>query len=433
MCVAIIVSAALSSAAAAGGFGVPEYGPRRTGMGAVIGRPDEPAAVYHNPAGLTLQHGVRIYASMGLALLSTEFQLRPWERSDEYLDDPVDGDGYYPVTRPTRAMAVIPMLAATWEIVPDRWFAAISLYVNNATGARFARDAVTRYHLIEGYVVSPLLEASGAYRIGPRLSVGAGLGVMNVRIHGHRELYPIIDGSDLSVLLGSNGELTIDGSDWVPSWRVGVLAEPAPGLTLGAAVIGRADPVLSGPIAIAYGDDAPAPDTVLRGEAHTSLLLPWTFHAGANLDLGRHLEVGAELRYWLYRQYEEQHTRIDDIFLIGELTTVKDYRDSYQVSGGVRAHDLGVPGLELMLGGHYDRSPAPPRTVTLDQPTFSHVGLRTGVRYARGRYRLGATYVHVWYDVPTIEDSITQPPSNIRGDGANHITSLSFEATLERP
>jgi long-subunit fatty acid transport protein len=425
------VSVLVSGDARAGGFGVPELGARRTGMAATIGRPDEPSAVFHNPAGLTLQPGLRLYISMGLALVRTSFQLRPWEQSEEYLDDPVDGDGYYPATSPTRALAVIPMLVATYEVVPDRWFAALSLYVNNATGAKFARDGVTRYHLINGYIVSPLLEASGAYRIGPRLSVGAGLGMMNVRVHGHRELYPIVNGSDLSVLLGSNAELTLDGSDWVPSWRLGVLGTPLPGLTLGAAVIGRADPVLSGPITIAYGDDAPAPDTVLRGTAHTSLVLPWTFHAGGNYDVARQVEVGAELRYYLYRQYEEQHTRIDDIFLIDELTTVKNYRDSYQVSGGVRVHDLGAaPGLELMLGGHYDRTPAPAQTVTLDQPTFSHLGLHTGVRWSRGRYRLGATYLRYFYDVPTTDDSITMPPSNIRGHGSNHIMSLSLEAAL---
>ena len=84
-----------------------------------------------------------------------------------------------------------------------------------------------------------------------------------------------------------------------------------------------------------------------------------------------------------------------------------------------------------MLGTHYDRTPAPPRTVTFDQPTFSHWGLHSGVRYSTGRWRVGATYVHYWYNIPTIEDSITNPPSNIRGDGTNNIFSLAVEATID--
>ena len=84
-----------------------------------------------------------------------------------------------------------------------------------------------------------------------------------------------------------------------------------------------------------------------------------------------------------------------------------------------------------MLGTHYDQTPAPAKTVTLDQPTFSHTGLHSGVRYTTGRYRISATYLHYWYDIPKIEDSITQPPSNIEGHGTNNIFTVSIEATLD--
>ena len=74
-------------------------------------------------------------------------------------------------------MAVIPMLVATWEAMPDKLYLALSSYVTNATGAAFEESAVTRYHLIDGYVVSPLLQLSAAYRINPTWSVGAAAGM----------------------------------------------------------------------------------------------------------------------------------------------------------------------------------------------------------------------------------------------------------------
>ena len=43
---------------------------------------------------------------------------------------------------------------------------------------------------------------------------------------------------------------------------------------------------------------------------------------------------------------------------------------------------------------------------------------------------LAATYIHYWYDIPQIEDSITSPPSNIRGHGSNNILTVSVEASL---
>ena len=51
---------------------------------------------------------MRVYATFGLAVLTTEFKLRPWDQSDRWIDAPVDAEGYYPTTRPTRAIGAIP-------------------------------------------------------------------------------------------------------------------------------------------------------------------------------------------------------------------------------------------------------------------------------------------------------------------------------------
>ena len=144
------------------------------------------------------------------------------------------------------------------------------------------------------------------------------------------------------------------------------------------------------------------------------------------------VELGGELRYWLYRQYKAQVTHLMDIQLpVTELRSEKNYHDSWELSGGVRVHDLAAaPRLELMAGTQYDHSPAPSRTVALDQPSFTHWGLHSGLRYRFGRYRVGASYIHYWYLIPTIDNSITSPPSNIRGSGTNNIFTVSIEAQL---
>ncbi|MGE5183434.1 MAG: hypothetical protein ACM31C_15290, partial [Acidobacteriota bacterium] len=151
--VALVVALAAGSARA-GGFGIPDIGVRRTAMGAVIGRPDEGAAIYHNPAGLVLQHGWHFYLSMGLAIVRSEFQLHSWADSDRFLGTTAGPDGYYAPVRPSRAMGVIPMLAVTGEILPDKLFIGAAVYVANAQGAAFDQDAITRYHLIDGYVIA---------------------------------------------------------------------------------------------------------------------------------------------------------------------------------------------------------------------------------------------------------------------------------------
>jgi long-subunit fatty acid transport protein len=427
--VALVV--ALAAPAAAGGFGIPDIGVRRTAMGAVIGRPDEGAAIYHNPAGLILQHGWHLYLSAGLAIVRSEFQLHSWDQSDRFLGVTADADGYYAPVHPSRAMGVIPMLAVTGEILPGKLVMGAGVYVGNAQGAGFEPDAVTRYHLIDGYVIAPQAVVAGSYQITDGLALGGSVGVLNVRIHARKDVYPIVNGSDVSSITGTKPELVLDGSGWAPSWMVGAFGRPHPRVTWGATITGRVDATMSGPVTITYSDDAQAPGDQLIGTQSTTQLLPWAFMAGANVDVTPHVELGAEGRYWLYRQYKTQHSDVTGIFLVRQLDTVKNYNDSWQVSGGVRVHDLAaLPGLEVMAGTHFDRTPAPTSTVTLDQPTFRHIGLHSGLRYTVGRYRIGASYLRYFYLIPTVTDSTTSPPSNFRGNGANHILTVSVEAAL---
>jgi long-subunit fatty acid transport protein len=328
-------------------------------------------------------------------------------------------------------MGAIPMLALTGEILPNKLVLGAGLYVGNAQGAGFGANAVTRYHLIDGYVVAPQAVVAASYQVTESLALGASAGILNLRIHGKREVFPIVNGTDISSIAGTRPELVLDGTGWAPSWSVAAFGKPHPRVTWGATVTGRIDATMSGPVVITFSDDASVPNDQLRGTQTTTQLVPWAFMAGANVDVTPQLEVGAEARYWLYRQYKKQHTDVVGIYLVRELETIKNYNDSWQVSGGARVHDLAaVPNLELMIGTHFDRTPAPSSTLTLDQPSFKHVGIHSGARYTVGRYRIGASYLRYFYDIPTVTDSTTSPPSNFRGHGANHIVTVSVEASL---
>jgi long-subunit fatty acid transport protein len=426
----VLLLVMLAGSARAGGFGIPEIGVRRTAMGAVIGRPDELSALYHNPAGLVLADEWRLYMSAGLSLLSTEFELSPWDRSDEFLGTTPEASGYYAPVKPSRAMGVVPMLAAGGPVW-NKLYVGAALYVGNATGAAFDEDAVTHYHLIDGYVVAPQLTVTAAYKLRDDLALAATAGVINMRVHGKRYVFPVVDGNDISSLAGTKPELVLDGEAWAPTWSVSAYGRPHSRVTWGAAIVGKVTATLEGPIQITYSEDASTPGDMLVGRQTTSQLLPWTFQAGANVDITPNLEVGSELRYYLYRQYKRQHTDVVGIFLVRELNTEKNYNDSWELAGGLRVHDLdAAPALDLMAGFNWDKSPAPAKTVTLDQPSFTHWGAHAGARYALGRYRFGASYVFYKYLIPTITDSITLPPSNVRGHGVNNIMTLSVEASL---
>jgi long-subunit fatty acid transport protein len=374
-----------------------------------------------------------VYISAGLSLLHTSLELAPWDngRSSQFLGVQPQSNGYYAALSPSRALGVIPMIAVAGRPLPrlaPKLHVGAAVFVGNASGAAFPSDAVTRYHLIDAYVVAPQFVVGAAYQVLPTLAFGATAGAIDVIIHDEQDVYPVVNGMNVSSIFGTAPKLVLDGNGWAPSWSIGAFGAPHPRVTWGAAVIGRVDATLHGPVAITESSDAPDPGT-LTGLQTTKELLPWAFQGGVNVDVTPNVEVGAELRYWLYRQFKEQDTSLVGIYYVRELDSVKNYHDSQEVTGGVRVHDV-VPRLDLMLGGQYDHSPAPAQTLSLSSPSFSHFGLHSGVRYAFGRYRVGASYIHYWYEVPTVSDSITSPPTNFRGSGSNNIFTLSLEARL---
>jgi long-chain fatty acid transport protein len=411
----------------AGGFAIPDLGMRKNGMGAVIGRPDDLSAVYHNPAGLVLSQGSNFYLSLGLAFLSTDFRLKPWEGSERFITEPVDAQGYYPNTKPTSAFGAVPVIAVSTNLWSEKLVGAISMSIPNAIGGAFEENSLARYHLIDSYIVAGYGTLSLAYQPIPQFAIGVGFSILYVRVHARRKFFPVIDGVDLSGLFGGNSELELSGDGLVPGWNLGILIRPVPSLSIGFSMISRTDVSLQGDVKLKLGSDA-ASDGEIAGVQRTELVIPMTFGFGVNWDITKWLEIGAEFRYYLYSEYQNQLTKVSGLDIISELNSPKAYGDSWQISGGIRATMACVsPDLELMAGFHFDKTPAPDHTVSLDQPAFDNTGVHLGVRYRfLDRYHLAATYVHYWYLQRNVQNSVTLPPSNFIGSGKNNMVTLIF-------
>ena len=419
---------------AAQGFSIVEMGTRKNAMGAVVGRPDDPSAVYHNPAGLTLQQGTRLYLSVGYVMLNTSIHLQPWQGSDKYLTEPVT-DGFYPETSPS-TFAAIPMLVLSSNLWSDKLVGALSFYVPNAAGASFPADSVARYHLVDSYIVAGFATLSLAYQPLDWLSVGAGVSLVYVRISAQRFFFPVVDGMDLGAFIGGKSEMELTGEDIVPAFNLGVLLRPFKQLTIGMTVLSPYEIALEGDVAIKFGDDAATDEEGWYGTHTTEVNAPWILFFGANLDLTKWLEVGGEFRYYFTSMVRDQHTTVEGIALIKELITPKNLRDYYQVSGGVNIKpQLNLPvKLELMAGLHYESSSAPRNTITVEQPSFAHYGIHLGVRasFAR-RYRLGLAYWHYEYMERRGKESLTIPPTNFVGSGNADGLTLILEVLLSQP
>lgn len=419
-----------SRPALAGGGQIPEMGTRKTAMGAVVGRPDDLAALYQNPAGLILSPGTQLFFNAGFSSVDTSLRLRPWPGADRYIKTPVDGDGYYPAVKPSRAFGVVPMIVASTSFAGDRAVIAAGIYFPNALGAAFDAKSIARYHLIDSYIITGSASVGIAVRVHPTLTFGLALNLLYTRLSARRLFFPELHGINLGALVGSDSELRLEGAGMTASATFGLLWQPKPTLSFGLVLVTRSETRLEGDVELRLGSTALAKGS-LRGRQATTMLLPWNGLAGANWDVTSWLELGLEARVWHWAEYGEQRTDIEGISFLDELVQPKGYGDSWHFAGGLRLHPPQLHGIELFLGTHYDLSPAPDWSLSMDSPTFTHVGLRSGVRWRVGpRLRLAFTYAHYWYLERSTESSVSIPPSNFVGGGVNHIMTLVVEWRL---
>jgi long-subunit fatty acid transport protein len=449
--------------ARAQGFIIPELGARVNSMGAAVGRPDDLSAIYHNPAALALLPGTQVGLSFGASMLGTDIRVRPWcnngkplgdpacatADSSRYITQPVDGSGYYPRLTPM-VFAPIPFLGASTNLWSKKVVGALGVYVPNAAGATFGAEEATRYHIIDAYVISAYFTGAVGYRPFSWLAVGAGISAVYVRVHQRKLLYPVLDGKDSSILLGSKTELELDGDCVRPAFSLGIQAWPHKNVSLGFLMLSRYpnDVELKGPLKLKPGEDASPliqQPAWTDNQQSTSVGTPWVIGFGANWDITPWLEVGAEFRYYINSSYEKQVTTITDCkdkpgancplqtALPNGFVTPKHLHDTFHTGGGFKVRPLRKLDLDLFTGMHYETASSPDNTVEVSAPSFTiaayHIGARWGIN---DYFRLALSYSYYWYLERTTTDSITSPPTNFIGSGNCNLVALVLELRLKR-
>lgn len=437
-CTLCIVLGAPSTAAAQG-FIIPELGARKNGTGAAIGRPDDLSAIYHNPGALTQLSGTRVGLSLGLAFLDVSLRLAPWSGSGAYIKDPVDSQGYYPEQNPS-VLAPIPMIGISTNLWSDDLVGAFGVYVPNAAGAKFGADKPSRYHIIDAYVFSAFFTAAVAWRPVKWLSVGLGASVVYIRVERSQLLFPVIDGTDYSGMIGGNTELKLKGSDVKPAFNLGVQIWPHPTVSIGLMALSAYNVALEGPLTLKLADPESMFNTpdFTQNQQKTEIKAPWIVGIGFNWDITPWLELGAEFRYYFNSSVEEQRTSITEgdilkTLLPDGLVTPKNLHDSFHTGGGFVVRPPLPIDLDVMTGVHYELSSTPDNTVEVSAPTFDLLGVHLGGRWHwRDKLSLSLIYSHYWYFERTTKNSITSPPTNFNGSAATNQVTLVLEWKVAR-
>ena len=450
--------------AMAGGFHITTMGGKRTGMAAMLAHPDDGTALFHNPAGLADQRGVRIHLSVGLPLMRMEQRLQALDPIRFPAVDPdvwpVDSEGYYEQSiAAERIFGLLPFVSVSTDLSflsPARrdMVVALGVYAPNFMGAFLPDDAPSSYLLIEGMFLVITTSVGWSWRVNRHVAVGLAVSYNNMRLNMSQKmstvntLTPAGQAPDIMARMGQQalGDLRMDfeGHDHGLGWELGALLTPVPMLTFGLTYSGNTAARFQGPVTITPlgAKDPTTMGTMLKmlhyklpTELMVEVAIPHAFGVGVLLRPAPWLDIGFDCRFWLYNLVRTQ--RVVPIYAEGEgkepmteasLSKVKNYHFTYQLSLGAAARLWGDLPLELMAGINFDMSPVPDYTFSLDNPSMNILSPTMGVRWLMfDHWRVTVSYQVFFYLGRDITDSITRPPTNVQGSGLNHQPGVEVE------
>lgn len=408
-----------SASLQAGGFSNMEFGTRRMGMFAVIARPDDATATFHNPAGLVLTSGTTSYLSLAWWLVSAETRLYDSEGALRPEENIV----------PDRAQAVNPFLGFTTDFGTRRFRAGIAAYAPNVFGTALPADEPTRYLALDALFVAARFTTSLAYEVTDQLSVGANLNFLTMYLDVSSMLNAsVLNDPDNKFKEGIDqydGRLDIEGVDYAVSWDLGLLFEPTSRLRLGAVFASGVPVELEGDVTFtsAEGD-------VVTSTQKTTFAIPFTLQGGVNYEIAPDFELGADIRYWHYQVNQEQRTTLGQpIMGLKGLVSPRRYGNSLNIGVGL-LHRF-APDWEIMVGYQHDWSPIPPESITVENPNGDRHGVATGLRwYPSGGLRVGMAVVRNWFEMINNQESKANPPTNAKGVGSNVALGLDLSWTM---
>jgi long-chain fatty acid transport protein len=405
----------------AGGFHTPDFGTRRNGMLAVMGKPDDVTAVFHNVAGLTLLEGTNLYltaqytyADLGFRFYDSKGILRP----------------DHEIT-PVTSWAIVPFLGVSSDLGTKRLRVALAVYAPNLYGADLPADEPSRYHLTKGFFFAAHLTGAVAWKVTDKFSIGAGISAVYLVMQGTQFMNPLVNNNpdlrfDSSAKVRDwDIKVALDGRGWTWDWNVGLLFRPIPTLGIGMSFTSGADVSLEGPVTIRASRATSVP---MKGRQTTTFAIPFCLRAGINWEFVKDFELGLDASYWHYQVNQEQQMKVDASIasLVGSggvVRTPKEFTNSWNVSVGLLYRV--IPQVDLMIGFQRDASPIPTRTMTVENLNRGLTSVSMGVRWRAAHWvTVGLTYMRTWADLLVLQDSVLNPPTNGKGHGSmSHVAA----------
>lgn len=347
------------------GFSIYEASIRANGMmGAFSAYADHASTIYYNPAGLAKVEGIQVTG--GATIISPRSSFRgPLPYSNrEYEMEKQD--------------FLVPNLYGSYQI-NENLTVGIGVYAPFGLGTKWEEDWVGSSTSIETELQTVFVNPAVGYTLPDfgigKVHVGAGLMVaMAGEVKLSREVREFAVEDNIFALEGS---LKQPGY----GFNAGVLVEPSDDLTLGFTYRSSVEVQFEGEADFGNLPNAAFPSDA---EGGTTIELPASWVAAVNYNIMDNLSAEVDYIWWGWSSYDELVINFDrEIPALGGDQSVsnRDFKDTWQVRGGLEYSQFGVEGLTLRGGLAYDKNPVPTHTLDSTLPDSD-----------RWLFSLGATY-----------------------------------------
>ncbi len=385
LCAVGLMLAMPLSTAYAGGFSIYEQGARAMGRAsAFAASPDDPSAMFYNPAGLALLEGTQIYVGATVIIPSGDFT----------------GAGTLAgVTEEQVAQTFLPPNVYISHRINEKVVVGLGISTPFGLGTKW-KDPATftgRYlaheTAIEGVGISPTV----AFTVNEKLSIGVGVELRLSQLVLKRYSYYDATAFGLGILDVARAEIETDMANAM-GFNIGALFQATDQISIGLAFrsavtvdyegtatitqINTGVPLIDGAVALTVGDH----------DVTTSIDYPSVATVGVAYKLTDQLLVEADVQMWGWSVFKEL---VVEGLPTGTETIDEDYEDAIEFRMGFEYWK--TEDLALRAGFIYDVTPVPAKSISPLLPDASRTGFTFGIGKRFGSMTIDAAFMYLMF------------------------------------
>jgi long-chain fatty acid transport protein len=329
------------------GFALYEGSARGNALGGtLVGRADDPSALFYNPAGMTQLPGLQVVAGATAIVPKT---------------DVVTTDGGADARSETKTNCFVPPhFYSTYQYTDSVWF-GLGVFPRFGLGTEFDADWPGRYNSYNAAIETLTVNPNVAFKVNDKLSLAGGVSWMWFDLTLEQKIdFGSLNSPDPDTnALDVDQSLTGDNSGY--GFNLALHYKALDRMSLGVSYVSRTKQEIKGEAD--FSKPAGVPSTVFNDtKASGKITLPDILFLGAVFYPVDRLSLELDGVWTRWSTYDELTIHYRDPILPGvkSITKEKKWDDVWRVQIGVEYKALDW--LDLRLGYVYDDSPIPRET-----------------------------------------------------------------------